>query len=805
MRNIEIKINKDELKKKLDIKDGVDGKNGVDGKDGTQGPQGIQGPEGKPGKDGKDGSPGKDGKTTIGWGAHTINVQQSGTTKVKNVRNINFSGATVTATGDNATISGLVPTTRLINTTSPLTGGGDLSADRTIAIPASTDSVDGYLTSADHTTFNAKVGGSGTTNTIPKFGASSSLGNSQITDTGSVVAIAQTATPTYRFELGTGVAATDAFRTWAGVDFYLVPDPTTLPTLALASGTDLGIGQYFYTVTFYTALGETHGTNATTYQTITTTAGNQNVNLTNIPTSTDPRVIGRKIYRTVVGGFNYTAGLLTTIADNTTTTFLDNVPDGSLGLASGVHFRANTTSNLITVGGTKSMRVDKNLTLFGLNAGSSITSGGTSVLIGYNAGTGITSGTVNVFIGDSAGAIATTAYQNTLIGVSAGAKLTTGFTNTAIGYGAGGGSTGSGNTSVGQTAGSGLTTGSRNTSIGAGAGNANLTGSDNVFVGQQSGRITTGGGNTFLGSYSGYGNTSGVRNIYVGQYVGFYSTTGSDNVFIGSGQNANISGQKNVYVGSLAGRTSTGSSNVFLGYSAGENELGSNLLYIANTNTATPLIYGNFTTGSISIGLGAPTARLHLPAGTATASTAPLKMTSGSLMTTAEAGAVEYLTDDFYGTITTGAARKKFVLDDGTNLTSGTTPVATTNGRLTDGLILASGTYTPTITNVTNISASTAYQCQYMRVGNTVTVSGKVGLDITAVGAYEAGISLPIASNFGADEDCAGTGEGITSAPGAADSVYVKADITNDRASLNGNDNDTSNHSHFFMFTYQII
>jgi hypothetical protein len=71
-----------------------------------------------------------------------------------------------------------------------------------------------------------------------------------------------------------------------------------------------------------------------------------------------------------------------------------------------------------------------------------------------------------------------------------------------------------------------------------------------------------------------------------------------------------------------------------------------------------------------------------LKAGTATASTAPLKFTSGTLNTTPEAGAVEYLTDNLHFTIATGTARKGIVLDDGTRLTSGKIPVATTNGRL---------------------------------------------------------------------------------------------------------------------------
>src|SRR3990167_6726750 len=68
--------------------------------------------------------------------------------------------------------------------------------------------------------------------------------------------------------------------------------------------------------------------------------------------------------------------------------------------------------------------------------------------------------------------------------------------------------------------------------------------------------------------------------------------------------------------------------------------------------------------GNIGFGVVAPTAALHLKAGTATANTAPLKFNTGTLLTTAEAGAFEFLTDKFYGTITTGAARKEFIMGD---------------------------------------------------------------------------------------------------------------------------------------------
>ena len=49
-----------------------------------------------------------------------------------------------------------VPTSRIISTTGPLSGGGDLSADRTLSIPKATTLVDGYLSAADWTIFNGK-------------------------------------------------------------------------------------------------------------------------------------------------------------------------------------------------------------------------------------------------------------------------------------------------------------------------------------------------------------------------------------------------------------------------------------------------------------------------------------------------------------------------------------------------------------------------------------------------------------------------------------------------------------------------
>lgn len=64
---------------------------------------------------------------------------------------------------------------------------------------------------------------------------------------------------------------------------------------------------------------------------------------------------------------------------------------------------------------------------------------------------------------------------------------------------------------------------------------------------------------------------------------------------------------------------------------------------------------GDIMTGDLGIGIS-PTALLQLKAGTATAGTAPLKFTTGVLLTTPEKGAIEYDGDKFY--ITNNAKQK---------------------------------------------------------------------------------------------------------------------------------------------------
>ena len=70
----------------------------------------------------------------------------------------------------------------------------------------------------------------------------------------------------------------------------------------------------------------------------------------------------------------------------------------------------------------------------------------------------------------------------------------------------------------------------------------------------------------------------------------------------------------------------------------------------------------NYFGGNIGRGI-TPTAGLHLAAGSATAGTAPLKLTSGTLLSSPEAGSIEYLSGTYYATNAV-PSRLRFVLRD---------------------------------------------------------------------------------------------------------------------------------------------
>ena len=131
----------------------------------------------------------------------------------------------------------------------------------------------------------------------------------------------------------------------------------------------------------------------------------------------------------------------------------------------------------------------------------------------------------------------------------------------------------------------------------------NLTsGNFNLGVGNRTlEALTTGLSNFALGTNSLLKLKTGDNNIGIASNALGNLIVGDDNISIGrlsmfSTKIAN----RNIAIGRLAGQNA-GDDNVFIGYNTGKNETGSNKLYIANTDTATPLIYGEFDNNLLQI------------------------------------------------------------------------------------------------------------------------------------------------------------------------------------------------------------
>lgn len=116
------------------------------------------------------------------------------------------------------------------------------------------------------------------------------------------------------------------------------------------------------------------------------------------------------------------------------------------------------------------------------------------------------------------------------------------------------------------------------------------------------------------------------------------------------------------------------------------------------------------------------------------------------------------------------------------------------------------GTYTPTLTKVANlVAAVNAYQCQYMRVGNVVTVSGRFDAEPNAANTYtQMAMTLPITSDISTSQNLGGTAMGIRSTPNK-EACSVEGDATNNRALFSWESKATSSHDFFFTFTYLVL
>jgi len=160
-------------------------------------------------------------------------------------------------------------------------------------------------------------------------------------------------------------------------------------------------------------------------------------------------------------------------------------------------------------------------------------------------------------------------------------------------------------TYIGHGAGDGVTTGTDNTLVGYDAGNAITSALRNTLIGSSAGHaLVDGNYNVAVGYYALFSSISDERNTAIGDYALAQCNGGTHNTAVGKSALATLTtGDYNTVLGVLAGESTTiQNSCVFLGYSAGQNSVASNRLYINNSNSAFPLIYGEFDNDLVKIG-----------------------------------------------------------------------------------------------------------------------------------------------------------------------------------------------------------
>ncbi len=233
--------------------------------------------------------------------------------------------------------------------------------------------------------------------------------------------------------------------------------------------------------------------------------------------------------------------------------------------------------------------------------------GQTNVVTGTNAGFSLTtSGINNVMTGVRAGTKTTTGDNNVFTGFEAGRENVSGNNNVFAGYLAGAQSLYGENVFIGTEAGR-KNKSSDNVYSGFQVAYNDEWGTGNVFTGYKSGFSNLNGNyNVYIGFASGYSIGTGDSNVFIGNYTANNLKVGSNNTFVGTnaGSRSTVSNTaivNNTYIGVNAGFNASGSNCVFLGNSTGTNVTTSDKLYIDNSSTPTPLIYGDFLANQVGI------------------------------------------------------------------------------------------------------------------------------------------------------------------------------------------------------------
>ena len=536
---------------------------------------------------------------------------------------VTHSGRTITLHTENSHLCQIITTfttglTALNNLTAQVqffatgTSGTDFAISSTTAthtfnLPTASATNRGALSSADWTTFNGKVGGSGTTNYVSKFTASGTIGNSQIFDNGTSVGIG-TATPTGFVNLN--YTNTDYTNTNGANSHILLTNPSSSGQNSVTSyingavrakwRTDVvgninwvsyansgTLGHYFYVNGDY-GVGK--------YQAVISNTGTRFGNNLSISAIVYPfEVIGKSSFsdNMMIGTTTDGGQRLQVVGGDANINGLTvGKGGGSVAGNTAVGFQAlNATATGVGNNG------------FGYQSLQNITSGTMNVALGYRVLTTSTTGASNIGIGGNSSGdgtstlfALTTGTYNVAIGGGALKAVTTSTGNTAVGYGSGLSVTGEYNALFGYSASENLSTGNKNIVIGFLGARTLTTGSNNIILGNST--------DAFVGN----GITTGSFNTIIGSQITGLSSSLSNTIILADGQ-----GNQRLYINS--------SGNVGIGTTSPSSTLelykssGANYLYITNgtsgTNNGVVLRYnsvdymgmiGTFTTGELKIG-----------------------------------------------------------------------------------------------------------------------------------------------------------------------------------------------------------
>lgn len=188
---------------------------------------------------------------------------------------------------------------------------------------------------------------------------------------------------------------------------------------------------------------------------------------------------------------------------------------------------------------------------------------------------------------------------------------------------------------------------------------------------------------------------------------------------------------------------------------------------------ATPFVVDAL--GDVGIGVSVPAALLHIAGGTASANTAPIKINSGTIQTTAEAGTIEFDGTTLFSTPNTNFRRGAVPLTNyssGTGVTLGTNTESTSANLLpaaNDTITLSIGTYfIDTSFIITRGPTSVTSATARLNILGTGTAAGNFsGMSLSAPTAGSA------TSNFAFDAVNINVSNVLTAASATAAGVYT--------------------------------